>query len=133
MKIVLYTNDLRLTASPMHGWQGVFLNFQLPIRRTGSPVLGRRHSSHQMDRLITTPASNLNNMIFIGNITYNQFRIHCNEFCSLMWYEPFIKNCYLIKSGDSKNQIQWIFRSLQFATILCTAYKVRHSFWNKFI
>ena len=87
---------------------GSFFEFLVTYPPHRKPRQRRWHSSYQMDRLITIPASNLNNMIFIGNITYNQFRIHCNELCSLMWYEPFIKNCYLIKSGDSKNQIQWI-------------------------
>ena len=33
----------------------------------GAPLRGRRHSSYQMDRVVTIPASYLNTTIFIGN------------------------------------------------------------------
>ena len=37
MKIVMYTMESRLRASPSHGGQGFFLNCLLLIRRGGDP------------------------------------------------------------------------------------------------
>jgi hypothetical protein len=67
MKIVLYTKDPRLRASPRHGGQGVFLNFY-HRSAPGAPRRGRRLSSYMMDRVVTIPALYLNNTIFIGKV-----------------------------------------------------------------
>jgi hypothetical protein len=40
MKIVVYSKSLRLKASPIHGGQGIFLNFLSPIRCGGALFWG---------------------------------------------------------------------------------------------
>jgi hypothetical protein len=70
MKIVLYTRDLRLRASPRHGGQGVFFEFLVTDPPHRKPRLGRRHSSYLMDRVVTIHALYLNNTTFIGNAQY---------------------------------------------------------------
>jgi len=66
MKIGLSTKDPRLRAFPRHAGQGVFLNFS-HRSAAGAPLRRRRHSSHQMKRVVIIPAWYMNTTIFIGN------------------------------------------------------------------
>jgi len=74
MKILFYTKDSCLRASPRHGGAGSFFKFFDHRSATGAPRRGWRHSSYQMDRVIIISASYLNNTIFMGNAQSQSFR-----------------------------------------------------------
>jgi hypothetical protein len=63
-KNLLHTIDSHLRASARHGRAGTFFEFCLPICRTGSPVLGRRHSSCLRESVAAIPVLYLNTLIF---------------------------------------------------------------------
>jgi hypothetical protein len=63
MKIVVYTMDLRLRASPRHGGKGVFYEFFSHRSAVGASHRERRHSSYLVDGVVTIPALHPNNTI----------------------------------------------------------------------
>jgi len=65
----IYENCTLYEAPPPQGLSEARLagkSFLVTDPPRGRPVLGRRHSSHQMNRVLIIPASKLNTMIFIG-------------------------------------------------------------------
>ena len=76
--------------TPRHGCQGVFFSYR---SAAGAPYRERWYSSHQMNRVLTIPASKLNTTIYYENaITFSSCMVVSQgESCLFSW-EMFLKN-----------------------------------------